>query len=109
MEKQLGVNLHHLVAKNNEGNTKLEAPSTNETKSLSIENAVVSHGQISGKSTKDDRRGKRASVNKKLSSERVSRTWKVPKHPKNQPRSDQEHPGFNLDYMQPTTHPPHHN
>lgn len=101
------------MAQNNEVITKLEAPSTNETKTLSIEAPIehgeVNHGQISGNNMKDDGRAKRDSINKTVSSKRVSRTWKVPKFSKKEPRSDQEHPGFNLDYMQPTTHPPHHN
>ncbi|CAH2063348.1 unnamed protein product [Thlaspi arvense] len=111
-EKKLGVNRDR-DAENKEEVAKLEAPTTNETKTFSseapIENAKVNHGEINGKSTKDDRRGKRASVDRTVSSKIVSRTWKVPKYSKKQPRSDQEHPGFNLDYMQPTTHPPHHN
>ncbi|KAL0848519.1 hypothetical protein Bca101_021766 [Brassica carinata] len=114
MEKKLHVNRNHLIAKNNEEITKLKAPSTNETKPLSseapIEHAVVNHGEINEKNTKDDCRVNRASLVKtSVSSKRVSRTWKVPKYSKKLPRSDQEHPGFNLDYMQPTTHPPHHN
>ncbi|CAL9245614.1 unnamed protein product [Arabidopsis halleri] len=112
MEKKLSVNRDHLTKKNDEIE-KLEAPSTNKTSTLFNQaHAVVNHGdingQINGKRTKDDHRVKRAS-DKKVSSKRVSRTWKIPKYPKKQPRSDQEHPGFNLDYMQPTTHPPHHN
>lgn len=102
------------MAQNNEDITKLEAPSTNKTNTLSRQAHAVANngdinGQTNGKRMKDDRRGKRTSLDKKLSSKRVSRTWKVPKYSKKQPRSDQEHPGFNLDYMQPTTHPPHHN
>ncbi|AEE80093.2 hypothetical protein AtNW77_Chr3g0217411 [Arabidopsis thaliana] len=111
MEKKLSVNLD-LLNKDNEEITKLEAPSTNKTNTLlSQSHAVVNHGdngQINGKKTKEIHRVKRAS-DKKVSSKRVSRTWKIPKYPKKQPKSDQEHPGFNLDYMQPTTHPPHHN
>lgn len=103
------------VTQNNEEITKLKAPSTNDTKPLSseapIEHAVGNHGEINEKNTKDGRRANRASlvVKTSVSSKRVSRTWKVPKYSKKLPRSDQEHPGFNLDYMQPTTHPPHHN
>ncbi|KAL1219228.1 Root meristem growth factor 10 [Cardamine amara subsp. amara] len=115
IEKKLCVNRDHLVTKNNEETTKLEAPSTNKMNTLSRQahHPVVNNGEINGqtngKRKKDDRRVKRASLGKTLSSKRVSRTWKVPKYSKKQPRSDQEHPGFNLDYMQPTTHPPHHN
>ncbi|ESQ44011.1 hypothetical protein EUTSA_v10006461mg, partial [Eutrema salsugineum] len=89
----------------------LEAPSTNETKIHSseapIEHAVVNRGRINGKSK--HHRVKRASQDKTEPTKRASRTWKVPKYSTKQPRSDQEHPGFNLDYMQPTMHPPHHN
>ncbi|XP_010544620.1 PREDICTED: uncharacterized protein LOC104817222 [Tarenaya hassleriana] len=53
-----------------------------------------------------EQRGKRASSDATASSKRVSRPWKVPQKKKG-PR--EEHPGFNLDYMQPSTHPPHHN
>ncbi|KAL0725361.1 hypothetical protein Bca4012_039960 [Brassica carinata] len=115
MEKKLGVNHDHLIAENNEEITKQGAPSTNETKTLlseaPIEHAGSNHGQINGQenSTKDDFRVKRASLDKTVPSKRVSRKWKVPKYSKKQPRSDQEHPAFNLDYMQPSTHPPHHN
>lgn len=102
------------MAQNNEEIKKLEAPSTKDTKTLSgeapIEHAVGDHGEFNEKSTKDDCRVNRASLVKtSVSSKRVSRTWKVPKYSKKLPRPDQEHPGFNLDYMQPTTHPPHHN
>lgn len=102
------------MAQNNEEIKKLEAPSTNDTKTLSskapIEDAVGDHGEINEENTKDDCRVNRASLVKtSVSSKRVSRTWKVPKHSKKLPRPDQEHPEFNLDYMQPTTHPPHHN
>lgn len=102
------------MAQNNEEIKKLEVPSTNNTKTISseapIEHAVGDHGEIIEKNTKDDCRVNRASLVKtSVSSKRVSRTWKVPKYSKKLPRSDQEHPGFNLDYMQPTTHPPHHN
>ncbi|VVB06424.1 unnamed protein product [Arabis nemorensis] len=113
MERKLGVKRDQLITKNNEEITKLEAPSTSKTKTLSskapIEHAIVNHGQVNGESTKDDQRVKRGSQAKTVSSKRVSRTWKVPKYSKKQPKSDQEHPGFSLDYMQPTTHPPHHN
>lgn len=101
------------MAQNNEEIKNLEAPSTSKPKTLSskapIEHAVVNHGQVNGENTKDDQRVKRNSLSNTVSSKRVSRTWKVPKYSKKQPKSDQEHPGFNLDYMQPTTHPPHHN
>ncbi|KAJ0254895.1 Root meristem growth factor 10 [Hirschfeldia incana] len=101
------------MAQNSEEITKQGAPSTDETKTLlseaPIEHAVANHGKINGNSTKDDLRVKLASVDKNVTSKRVSRTWKVPKYSKKQPRSDQEHPAFNLDYMQPSTHPPHHN
>lgn len=102
------------MAQNNEEIKKLEVPSTNNTKTISseapIKHAVGDHGEIIDKNTKDDCRVNRASLVKtSVSSKRVSRTWKVPKYSKKLPRSDQEHPGFNLDYMQPTTHPPHHN
>ncbi|CAH8339015.1 unnamed protein product [Eruca vesicaria subsp. sativa] len=102
------------MAQNNEEIKKLEAPSTNDTKTLSrvapIQHAVCDHGEINEKSTKEDCAVNRASLVKtSVSSKRVSRTWKVPKYSKKLPGSDQEHPGFNLDYMQPTTHPPHHN
>ncbi|CAN8280275.1 unnamed protein product [Cochlearia groenlandica] len=109
MEKKLDVNLDHLSVKSNEVNSKLEASSTNKTKTLSnkapIQHVVVNNGhEIKGKRTKEvDRKVKRGSLDK------VSRTWKIPKYTKKQPRSYQEHPGFNLDYMQPTMHPPHHN
>ncbi|XP_013710760.3 root meristem growth factor 10-like [Brassica napus] len=114
MEKKLHVNRDNLIAKNNEEIKKLEVPSTNNTKTISseapIKHAVGDHGEIIDKNTKDDCRVNRASLVKtSVSSKRVSRTWKVPKYSKKLPRSDQEHPGFNLDYMQPTTHPPHHN
>ncbi|KAF8053409.1 hypothetical protein N665_1417s0006 [Sinapis alba] len=114
IEKKFHVNRNHLISKNNEEITKLKAPSTNETKPLSsearIEHAVGNHGEINGKNTKDDCRVNRTPLVKtSVSSKRVSRTWKVPKYSKKLPRSDQEHPEFNLDYMQPTTHPPHHN
>ncbi|BAT97662.1 hypothetical protein LR48_Vigan11g068200 [Vigna angularis] len=36
----------------------------------------------------------------------VSVSWRVP-HNKKKPR--QKHPGFDLDYSPPKTHPPHHN
>ncbi|CAN6899067.1 unnamed protein product [Brassica oleracea] len=114
MEKKLHVNRDNLIAKNNEEIKKLEAPSTKDTKTLSgeapIEHAVGDHGEFNEKNTKDDCRVNRASLVKtSVSSKRVSKTWKVPKYSKKLPRPDQEHPGFNLDYMQPTTHPPHHN
>ncbi|KAJ0246565.1 Root meristem growth factor 10 [Hirschfeldia incana] len=114
MEKKLRVNRDHLFAKDSEEITKLKAPSANETKPLSseapIEHAVGNHGEINGNNTKDDCRVNRDSLVKtNVSSKRGSRTWKVPKYSKKLPRSDQEHPEFNLDYMQPTTHPPHHN
>ncbi|KAJ4905308.1 Uncharacterized protein Rs2_19259 [Raphanus sativus] len=101
------------MAQNREEITKQVAPSTNETKTLlseaPIEHAIANHGQINGNSTKDDFRVKRVSLDKTMPSKRVSRTWKVPNYSKKQRRSDQEHPAFNLDYMQPSTHPPHHN
>lgn len=99
------------MAQNNEEITKQGAPSTNETKALLsealIEHAVANHGQINGNS--DDFKVKRASLDNTVPSKRVERTWKVPKYSKKQPRSDEEDPAFNLDYMQPSTHPPHHN
>ncbi|KAG2288032.1 hypothetical protein Bca52824_047636 [Brassica carinata] len=90
------------MAQNNEEITKQGVPSTNVKKTLlseaPIEHDVANHGrQINGNSTKDDFRVK------------LSRTWKVPKYSKKQPRLDHEHPAFSLDYMQPSTHPPHHN
>ncbi|CAH8392099.1 unnamed protein product [Eruca vesicaria subsp. sativa] len=113
IEKKLGESRDHLLEKNNEEITKQGAPSTNETKTLlseaPIEHAVVNHGQTNGNSTKDDFRVKGDSLDKTVPSKRVSRTWKVPKFSKKQHRSNQEQPAFNLDYMQPTTHPPHHN
>lgn len=120
MKKNIKIKLINLtctnsfsMAQSNEEITKLEASSTNKTNTLSSQASdVVNNGDINGqvnlKKTWEDHRVKRAS-DKKVSSKRVSRTWKVPKYSKKQPRSDQEHPGFNLDYMQPTTHPPHHN
>ncbi|XP_019093665.1 PREDICTED: uncharacterized protein LOC109129637 [Camelina sativa] len=112
IQKKLSVNRDHLT-KNNEEITKLEAQSTIKTNNLSSQaHAVLNHGDVNGqtnmKKTKDVHKVKRAS-DKMVSSKRGSRTWKIPKYSKKQPRSDQEHPGFNLDYMQPTTHPPHHN
>ncbi|KAG5399582.1 hypothetical protein IGI04_014189 [Brassica rapa subsp. trilocularis] len=113
MEKKLGVNRDHLIAENNEEITKQGVPSTNVAKTLlseaPIEHDVANHGQINGNSMKDGFRVKRASLDKTVPSKRVSRTWKVPKYSKKQPRSDHEHPAFSLDYMQPSTHPPHHN
>ncbi|XP_056858359.1 root meristem growth factor 10-like [Raphanus sativus] len=108
MEKKLGVDRDHLIAVKREI-TKQGATSTNETNTLLSEAPIEhAHGQINGNSTQDDFRVKRASLDKTMPSKRVSRTWKVPKYSKKQPRY-QEHPALNLDYMQPSTHPPHHN
>ncbi|EOA25763.1 hypothetical protein CARUB_v10019124mg [Capsella rubella] len=105
------------MSQNHEEITKLEAQSTNKTNTLSSQaHAVVNHGDINNKGhqtnrkrTKENHRVKRASDKTVATKRGSSRTWKPPKYSKKQPRVDQEHPGFNLDYMQPTTHPPHHN
>jgi len=39
----------------------------------------------------------------------VSVSWRVPHNNNNNKKPRQKHPGFDLDYSPPKTHPPHHN
>ncbi|XP_010524389.1 PREDICTED: uncharacterized protein LOC104802465 [Tarenaya hassleriana] len=122
MEKKLDVDHNHLNKKYEDESLKSKAfskekadvsnQSPRNDRTDKLDQSDRSNNDKAGvhvrKSTMDDKqRRKRTSIDETTSYKEVSRSWKVV--PQKANRRREEHPGFNLDYMQPSIHPPHHN